>query len=64
MQQINLQEINEELFLIASKLDKIMILIVKCGFSITNLLAQPENNIYVETVGQLIEKLQIFTTHY
>lgn len=35
-------------------------LIVKCGFSLTNLLSEPENNAYVETMKHLINKLELY----
>jgi len=35
---------------------------VGCGFSINNLLAEPENNAFVETVTHLIQKLKLFVT--
>ena len=53
---------NESLFSITAKLDKCLMLIVKCGFSINNYLQEPENNSYVETIGILIRKLKLFVT--
>lgn len=44
----------------AAKLDKILMLLVHCGFSLTNLLQEPENNSYVETMGHLISKLEMY----
>ena len=34
--------------------------IVGCGFSINNLVAEPDNNSFVETVTHLIQKLKLF----
>ena len=45
---------NASLFQIAAKLDKLLMNIVGCGFSINNLVAEPENNCFVETVTHLI----------
>ena len=51
---------NKSLFAIASKLDKCLMLVVACGFSLNQLLQEPENNTYVETASYLIKKLQFF----
>ena len=56
------QTYNETLFQIAAKLDKLLFNIVGCGFSINNLVQEPENNSFVETVTHLIQKLQLFVT--
>lgn len=53
---------NECLFSIAAKLDKCLMFIVGCGFSINNLVAEPESNQFVETVTHLIQKLKLFVT--
>jgi hypothetical protein len=58
--ELNLGSYNESLFMIASKLDKCLMLLVSCGFSLHNLLSEPENNIYVETMPHLIKKLEVF----
>jgi hypothetical protein len=58
--QLQLQNFNEIIFEIASKLDKVLIMVVSCGFSLNNLPHEPETNIYVETTGQLIKKLNFF----
>ena len=34
--------------------------IVGCGFSINNLVAEPDNNSFVDTVTHLIQKLLLF----
>jgi len=54
------QTYNATLFQIASKLDKLLFNIVGCGFSTINLVAEPENNSFVETVTHLIQKLKLF----
>ena len=58
--RVNLANYNESLFAIASKLDKCLMLIVTCGFSINNLVQEPKNNSYVETVSYMIQKLKRF----
>lgn len=35
-------------------------LLVHCGFSLTNLLSEPENNSYVEIMSHLIAKLELY----
>lgn len=59
-QSVTLNNFNEVLFSIASKLDKLLMLLVHCGFSLTNLLSEPENNSYVETILHLISKLELY----
>lgn len=59
-QQLTLQNFNEFLFSIASKLDKLLMLLVHCGFSLTNLLSEPENNVYVESMTHMISKLELY----
>lgn len=61
-QVIDLTTINESLFSIAASLDKCLLLVVSCGFSLTNLLQEGEKNTYVETIGFLIRKLAFFVT--
>ena len=46
---LNLTNFNDKIFHIASKLDKCLILVVACGFSLNTLPQEPEANIYVET---------------
>ena len=58
--RVNLANYNESLFAIASKLDKCLMLIVACGFSINNLVQEPKNNGYVEKVTYMIQKLKMF----
>lgn len=59
-QSVTLSNFNDILFSIASKLDKLLMLLVHCGFSLTNLLSEPENNSYVETMMHLISKLELY----
>jgi hypothetical protein len=59
-QSVTLSNFNDILFSIASKLDKLLMLLVNCGFSLTNLLSEPENNSYVETMMHLISKLELY----
>lgn len=49
--QLQLHNFNEIIFEIASKLDKVLIMVVSCGFSLNNLPHEPETNIYVETTS-------------
>ena len=58
--QLQLQNFNEVIFQIASRLDKILSLLVSCGFSLNTLPQEPESNSYVETTGMLIKKLKFF----
>ncbi len=60
--QLSLQNFNETIFDIASKLDKVLILVVSCGFNLTSLPNDPESNVYVETTAQLIKKFKFFVT--
>ena len=53
---------NTTLFEIAAKLDKLLMNIVGCGFSINNLVAEPDNNSFVETISHLIQKMKLFVT--
>ena len=48
--QLNLQNYNKVLFDIASKLDKCLMLVIACGFSLNDLLHEPVNNQYVEVL--------------
>lgn len=59
-QSVTLSNFNDILFSIASKLDKLLMLLVHCGFSLTNLLSEPDNNSYVETMMHLISKLELY----
>ena len=49
--QLQLHNFNEVIFEIASKLDKVLIMVVSCGFALNNLPQEPETNIYVETTA-------------
>ena len=53
---------NTTLFEIAAKLDKLLMNIVGCGFSINNLVAEPDNNSFVETISHLIQKMKLFVS--
>lgn len=59
---LNIQNFNENIFMIASKLDKCLMLVVACGFSLNQLPHEPETNSYVETTAQLIKKLKFFVS--
>jgi len=58
--QLQLHNFNEAIFQIASRLDKVLTLVVSCGFSLNTLPQEPESNSYVETTAMLIKKLQFF----
>lgn len=49
--QLQLHNFNDIIFEISSKLDKVLIMVVSCGFSLNNLPNEPETNIYVETTA-------------
>ena len=59
--QLNLNNFNQVLFDLASKLDKCLLLMVACGFSLNELLNEPFQNLYVKVTSQLIEKLKFYT---
>jgi hypothetical protein len=46
---LTLDKFNEELFELASKLDKCLQLVIACGFSLGDLLGEPKNNQFVRT---------------
>ena len=48
---------NNHIFKIACKLDKCLMLVIACGFSLNTLPQDPETNVYVETTAQLVKKL-------
>lgn len=41
---LTLEKFNDQLFDLASKLDKCMQLVIACGFSLHDLLGEPKNN--------------------
>ena len=59
--QLTLEKFNQDLFELASKLDKCLQLVIACGFSLHDLLGEPKNNQFVRTTQQLIEKVQFYT---
>jgi hypothetical protein len=59
---LTLEKFNQDLFEVASKLDKCLQLVIACGFSLHDLLVEPKNNQFVRTTQQLIEKIQFYTT--
>ena len=58
--ELLLQNFNQTIFELSSKLDKVLAAVVQCGFSLNELPKEPEQNPYVETVHQLIQKLKFF----
>jgi len=45
---------------IAAKLDKCLIQVIACGFSVNNFAAEPENNQFVNTNELFVKKLKFF----
>ena len=48
------------LFDIAAKLDKCLIQVIACGFSVNVFAAEPENNEFVNTNELFVKKLKFF----
>lgn len=48
--ELLLQNFNQTIFELSSKLDKVLAAVVQCGFSLNELPKDPEQNPYVETV--------------
>lgn len=46
---LTLEKFNQDLFELASKLDKCLQLVIACGFSLHDLLGEPKNNQFVRT---------------
>lgn len=57
---LQLQNYHKVLFDIAAKLDKCLMLVIACGFSLNDLLHEPVDNQYVEVLKTLIKKLNFF----
>lgn len=57
---LQLQNYNKLLFDIASKLDKCLMLVIACGFSLNDLLHEPVDNQYVQVLKQILKKLKFF----
>ena len=53
---------NKVLFDIAAKLDKCLMLMIACGFSLNDLLHEPVDNQYVQVLKQILKKLKFFTS--
>ena len=45
---LSLDNYNSVLFDLASKLDKCLLLVIACGFSLNDLLSEPKNNFFVK----------------
>jgi len=58
--RLHLQNYNKILFDIAAKLDKCLMLVIACGFSLNDLLHEPVDNQYVQVLKQLLQKLKFF----
>lgn len=59
---LTLEKFNQDLFEVASKLDKCLQLVIACGFSLHDLMSEPLNNQFVGTTRQLIEKIRFWAT--
>ena len=57
---LQLQNYNKTLFDISAKLDKCLMLVIACGFSLNDLLHEPVDNQYVMVLKMLIKKLSFF----
>jgi len=57
---LQLQNYNKTLFEIAAKLDKCLMLVIACGFSLNDLLHEPVDNQYVQVLKQILKKLNFF----
>ena len=60
--QLQLANYNQVLFDIAAKLDKCLMLVIACGFSLNDLLHEPVDNHYVQVLKQILKKLSFFMT--
>ena len=60
--QLQLANYNQVLFDIAAKLDKCLMLVIACGFSLNDLLHEPVDNQYVQVLKQILKKLSFFMT--
>jgi hypothetical protein len=58
---LNLTNFNELLFDLTSKLDKCLMNVIGCGFSLNDLINEPKHNLYVKVTAQLILKLKLYT---
>lgn len=45
---LNLANYNEVLFELAVKLDKCLLLVIACGFSLNDLLSEPKGNLFIK----------------
>lgn len=57
---LQLQNYNKVLFEISAKLDKCLMLVIACGFSLNDLLHEPVDNQYVQVLKQILKKLKFF----
>ena len=57
---LQLKNYNKILFDIAAKLDKCLMLVIACGFSLNDLLHEPVDNQYVQVLKQILKKLKFF----
>ena len=57
---LQLQNYNKELFDLTAKLDKCLMLVIACGFSLNDLLHFPVDNQYVQVLKELLNKFRFF----
>jgi hypothetical protein len=57
---LQLHNYNKILFEISAKLDKCLMLVIACGFSLNDLLHEPVDNQYVQVLKQILKKLKFF----
>ena len=58
--RIQMHLYNQLLFEIAAKLDKCLMLVIACGFSLNDLLHEPVDNKFVQVLKLIIQKLNFF----
>jgi hypothetical protein len=60
--RIQLHLYNQLLFEIAAKLDKCLMLVIACGFSLNDLLHEPVDNKFVQVLKLMIQKLKFYNS--
>ena len=58
--EISTRNFNEQIFKLASKLDKCIYLSIACGFNLSDLLQEPKENQYIIVISSILEKLRNF----
>ena len=57
---LQLNNYDKLLFEIAAKLDKCLMLVIACGFSLNDLLHYPVDNQYVQVLKEVLAKFRFF----